>query len=107
MSAESREFPSEVLSSAISAFLGWKVDRRPASHPEKVLELAPDGRGHELLSAVMEAIRRSDEIRLSDEVWAGTSYGLQLKAELRAQQPELSAEAVDALASRLAFLQFN
>ncbi|GAB3916707.1 hypothetical protein GCM10011575_25340 [Microlunatus endophyticus] len=107
MNADREPFPPETLGVAIAAFLGWKVDRRPGSHADAVMRLAPEGHEQSLLSAVKEAIARSDAVRLSDEVWAGTEYGNRLKAALHAQQPDLTDEAVGALASRLAYLQFN
>lgn len=95
----------DLLSAAVVAYLGWNRGHMPEADEGAVAELAQreDADPTVLLRGVHEAINASDRLEVMD-LSASNDGGAALYTQLlRAARPDLSPDAVDALASRWFF----
>ncbi|MBN9212883.1 MAG: hypothetical protein BGO45_16560 [Microbacterium sp. 71-36] len=94
-----------VVSSAIVAYLGWGRAHMPTADQAAVADLARQNGVDPatLLRGVHEAIDASDQLEVTDLSASHDGGAALYKQRLRAARPDLSPDAVDALASRWFF----
>lgn len=95
----------DLLSAAVVAYLGWNRAHMPGADEGAVVNLAQreDADPSVLLRAVHEAIDASDRLEVTDLSASHDGGAALYKQRLRATRPDLSPDAVDALASRWFF----
>lgn len=95
----------DLLSTAVVAYLGWNRAHMPDADEGAVAELAPreDADPTLLLREVREAIDASDRFEVTDLSQSDGGGAALYKQRLRTARPDLSPDAVDALASRWFF----
>ncbi len=95
----------DLLSAAVVEYLGWNRAHMPGADEGAVANLAQrkDADPSVLLRGVHEAIDASDRLEVTDLSASDDGGATLYKQRLRAARPDLSPDAVDALASRWFF----
>lgn len=95
----------DLISAAVVAYLGWNRAHMPAADEGAVADLAQreDADPVVLLRGVRAAIDASDRLEVADLSASHDGGAALYKQRLRATRPDLSPDAVDALASRWFF----
>lgn len=94
-----------LLSAAITAYLGWPKAHIPTADPRAVLEVAKEAAtdAARLLADVESVIAASDDLPVADLTDQPDGGAAAYKGRLSGARPDLSPDAIDALASRWFF----
>ncbi|MFJ2371172.1 hypothetical protein [Microbacterium sp. NPDC087665] len=103
--SSSGDTQTDLLTAAITAFVGYGSRRTPGTDDAAVFALAPSD-GAQLLELVKRILRASDTVKLGDDPFENGSLAGPFASEFEKIWPGLSREALDVLAWRWAYLEY-